>query len=444
MLSAAYLLDRLKPVPRPRRYWVAFSGGVDSSVLLDLVAAARPALDGAEVHAVYVDHKLQPVSRSWDAHCRTVCRELQVPYRCLELNLVLARGHSLEAQAREARYQALADVMGEGDVLLTGQHRDDQMETFLLQALRGAGPTGLAAMPAVARFGAGSLVRPLLDVDRSQLTEYARQRGLHWVEDASNADVSFDRNYLRHEITPRLRERWPAAAKTLARVARHNADAAALLREYAREELASLMDSGGRLAVDRMAGRSVARQFQLLRVWLELTGLTCPSERKLRQIVETAIERGGAGSPRIDWPGGEVRRYGNFLYAARPICVKPWSSPVQWQNPATGFSLPAGLGTLRLVSSPAGGLNLDILGARITIGFRQGGERCRPQVRGSTRPLKKLLQERRVVPWMRSYMPLLFVDDELAAIGELCDCAPFSAGNGPGLRLEWSNHPPLH
>ncbi len=180
--------------------------------------------------ALYVDHGLQAAATAWGEHCAHVCRALNVPFRVLRIDARPAPGESPEAAARRARYAALAAELSPDSALLTAHHRDDQAETLLLQLLRGAGPHGLAAMPAVSRLGQGWLLRPLLNVDRAELLAYARAHDLQWIEDASNQDTGFDRNYLRHRVLPLLRERWPAMNRTLARSARRCAETASLAR----------------------------------------------------------------------------------------------------------------------------------------------------------------------------------------------------------------------
>lgn len=215
-----YLSQLLIAHPQICRLIVGYSGGLDSHVLLHGLAMHRPYWLTQKLEAIYVDHGLQTASAVWGEHCAEVCRDLNMPFRVLKIDARPVPGESPEAAARRARYAALAAELGFDSALLTAHHRDDQAETLLLQLLRGAGPYGLAAMPAVSRLGQGRLLRPFLEVDRAELLAYAGKHGLRWIEDASNTDTGFDRNYLRHRVLPLLRERWPAVNRTLSRSAR--------------------------------------------------------------------------------------------------------------------------------------------------------------------------------------------------------------------------------
>ena len=217
-LTASRLLETLRQLPTASRCHLALSGGLDSCVLLHLLVQLRPQLP-FELRAIHVHHGLQHQADSWQNFCEELCNGYDIPLKSVHLTLNVDSGESLEAVAREARYQAMADQMREGELLLTAQHRDDQAETLLLQLLRGSGPAGLAAMPPLARFDPGWLARPLLDCSRQSLEEYARRHDLTWQEDPSNQDQRFDRNFIRHQVMPLLRSRWPAAATTLSRAA---------------------------------------------------------------------------------------------------------------------------------------------------------------------------------------------------------------------------------
>ncbi|NIR59118.1 MAG: tRNA lysidine(34) synthetase TilS, partial [Gammaproteobacteria bacterium] len=266
------------------RYWVAYSGGLDSLVLLHALAARRDRL-GAPLAAVHVDHGLHPDSGRWAAHCARTCAALGVPYECRVVEATAASGESPEAAARRARYEALAGLLEPGACLLTAHQRDDQAETLLLQLLRGAGPDGLAGMPMCRPLGAGWHLRPLLDWERADLHAYARAQGLEWVEDASNRDTGIDRNYLRHIVLPALRERWPGAPATLARAARHQAEAAELLVALGRADARAAADAApGTLRASALRDLPAPRQRNLLRAWIARAGLPAPSAAQLERV----------------------------------------------------------------------------------------------------------------------------------------------------------------
>ncbi|MFY9975316.1 MAG: tRNA lysidine(34) synthetase TilS, partial [Chromatiaceae bacterium] len=205
-----HLIAALAPFSGAPRVWVAFSGGLDSTCLLRAAAAALGRLPG-KLHAVHLDHGLHPESAHWAQHSLGVCKALGVPLKIDRLSISRAPGESLEAVAREARYAALAALLGPGELVLTAQHQDDQAETLLLALLRGSGIEGLASMGPVSKLGSGWLLRPLLDVPRAALEAYAREEGLTWIEDPSNVSLAFDRNFLRRRALPLLRTRWPSA-----------------------------------------------------------------------------------------------------------------------------------------------------------------------------------------------------------------------------------------
>ena len=269
-----------------RRLWIAYSGGLDSHVLLHAAAGLRERLQ-LDLCAVHIHHGLLPDADAWTAHCARVCAELGVSLSVRRLALRPGAGASLEAVAREARYAAFRALLQPGERLATAQHRDDQAETLLLALLRGAGVHGLAAMPARAPLGAGVLLRPFLALPRTALADYAEAHGFAWVEDPSNADLAHDRNRLRHAVIPLLRERWPALDRTLARSAAYCAEAAELLDASADELLAGLAaDLPNALSIRRLRTLDDARRRLVLRRWLRRQGLPLPDSDRLRLIVD--------------------------------------------------------------------------------------------------------------------------------------------------------------
>ncbi|MGH8361988.1 MAG: tRNA lysidine(34) synthetase TilS, partial [Gammaproteobacteria bacterium] len=426
-----------------QRYWVAYSGGLDSSVLLHALAQRRAAL-GGELRAVHVNHHMQPQSPVWQAHCERVCTTLNVSLECRDVSVAPAKGESLEAVARAQRYAAYRKLLRAGDLLLLAHHQDDQLETFLLQALRGAGLRGLAAMRARAKCGAGKLARPLLAFTREELRAWAMLQRFDWLEDPSNADTRFGRNYLRHEILPRLKARWPAAAETVSRSARHCGEAVELFAALAAEDWELAADREGRsleVAVLRKLG--VPRSKNLLRFWFAKLELPVPPAHKLEQVFAEVLAAGADRNPRVDWQGAELRRYRGRLYAMAPLPEAPAGE--LRLRPGIEQDLGAGLGCLSLQAVDGEGLRAALCPAGgFRIRFRSGGEICRPAGRAHRRPLKKWLQDFAVLPWMRERLPLIYAGDELAAVGGLFVCAPFAAAKTePGLRVQWRAHPPL-
>ena len=435
------MLERLQrtftDLPRADNYLVAFSGGLDSGVLLHLMVQLQDRL-GGRLRAVHVQHGLQDAAASWADHCVRVCTGYGIPLQQLNLHLRPRSGESLEALARERRYQALSGLMAPGDLLLTAQHRDDQAETLLLQLLRGSGPAGLAAMPALSRFGPGWLARPLLDISRAELLAYAEQQGLCWIEDPSNRDLRFDRNYLRHRVMPLLRQRWPAADTTLARSARFSAELQVLADEAAAEDLIQAQGPWpGTLSVTYLRNLSSPRRRTLLRHWVRSQGGVMPGSRHLQRIEQECLQSRPDAQPLVHWRNLEVRRYRDGLYLLQSRRTHDGPVIIPWRK-GRRIQLPAGLGVLELEQAEQG-ISVAVWDkARVEVRFRQGGERCVPAGMTHHRPLKKLFQEWAVPPWLRDRVPLLYLDGRLAAIPGHVYCEPFSAGPGePALQVHW-------
>lgn len=409
--------------PPAGRYIVAYSGGLDSHVLLHALSRL-----GVTLAAVHVHHGLSRHADLWAEHCQAQCAALRVP--CTVMRVQVPRvGGGLEAAARDARYAALEQVLGTGEMLLTAHHQDDQAETLLLMLLRGAGVAGLSAMPAVRSFGSGLLGRPLLELPRAVLHDYAVVHALSWVDDESNYDTDLDRNYLRHEVLPVLRRRWPVVERTLARTAAHLAEAGELMAGLAAADLATAHGGhAGTLSVAVLNSLAVPRRRNLLRHWLRDLRLPLPDTAHLHRIEQEVLPARLDARPRVDWPGAEVRRYRDDLYAMTPLLPVP-DTELPWDL-AQPLLLPDGR---CLVASPAVGRGLSLkrlAAARVTVRFRAGGERCAPVGRGHSHELKKLFQEAGVPPWERERVPLLFVDDVLAQVVGYWICASHAAAPG--------------
>ena len=335
---------------------------------------------------------------------------------------------SMEAAARRLRYQSLAAQIRPEDVLLTAHHEDDQAETVLLQLLRGAGVHGLAAMPAMQPFSAGLHARPLLGFSRAALRDYAQAEQLVWIDDTSNANEHMSRNFLRARVLPLLQQRWPAAARTLARAAGNSADAVALLDEVGATDLvASVSPDGARLLLPALRALAPARRRNLVRYWIRARGFHAPAAQHLDQILALVDRPPESGQACIDWPEAELHLYRDEL-AIRERLPLPgsrlelaWAPTQSLEIPGTGWRLRAAPGT------GAGLSQAKLAGLRLTVRLRRGGETC--QLAGHThhRKLKKLLQEEGVPPWERGRLPLIYADGELAAIGDRWVCASFAA-----------------
>lgn len=411
-----------------RSFIVAFSGGLDSHVLLHLMHRAQ-----LNFRAIYIEHGLQEASKPWAKHCADVCAELGTPFQSIRVNARPDKGESLEASARTARYQALAEQMQAGEVLLTAQHLQDQSETLLLQMLRTAGPAGLSAMPAVKTFAGGWHMRPLLGIDRVELETYAAQQQLEWVEDPSNTDQRYDRNFFRQSIFPLLKKRWPSINQTLVNVSSLQAEAAELMNDMAELDAEKLID-GNTLSICHLLELSPARQKNIIRYWLQQCQLDAPTAKRLKEILGSMLTAANDKMPVVNWGDTEVRRFQGKLYAMKTLSAFDTKQSIDWQT-SQPLLLPQLDCEVSLVEATSG-LSSDVITQPLTICFRSGGERIKPIGRAHTMDLKKLMQESAIPPWQRSRIPLIYVDDKLIAVAGYWVADEFkNAANKPAWQI---------
>ncbi|HET6546662.1 MAG TPA: tRNA lysidine(34) synthetase TilS [Rhodanobacteraceae bacterium] len=395
---------------------VAFSGGLDSSVLLHALAASSAAR-ARGLRAVHVDHRLHRDSANWSKHCGDLARSLGLDLLECATEVVSSPDLGPEASARRARYRAIEAVLAPGEILALAHHLDDQAETVLLKLLRGAGPEGLAAMRELRRFGPGFLWRPLLAVPRAVLRGYAEHHDLRWIDDPSNSDLHIARNFLRHEVLPHLHRHWPQAAASIAQSA-VRARAAA---DFIDAEAASALDrmraaDPAIIDVDAWLALPDALRDPVLRRWLRALDLPEPNRFQVNELERQLATAGRDREPCVRWPGAEVRRYRGRLHALAPSLLPP----PDWQAAFDGavLELPAGLGSLQLVSTGRAATPVR-LAEPLHARFRRGGERLRPAGSAHVRELRKLWQEAGVPPWQRQRTPLLFdARGELCAVGD--------------------------
>lgn len=442
ILGSATLAPVLEGHAAASRWLVAFSGGLDSAVLLHLLHDYRRAHpDAPPLTAVHINHNLQPAAADWERHCERVCAVLEVPLLLRKVT-VAVDGRGVEAAAREARYQTLAAALEEGDILFFAHHQDDQVETLLLRWLRGAGLRGLQGMPSQRPLGAGKLCRPLLAWPRAALEDYARQQRLQWIDDPSNADTGFDRNYLRHAVLPLLAQRWPGYRGSLVRSARQLGAAAAALEQLlpTPPACATLLGDPG-IPVASLLADPAGPGWLVLQQWLLDRGLPAPPRAPALEFLRQL--QAGSGSPELAWSGQRLRRFGDGVYLL-PCDEVVVSAEANRLAPESPLELP-GLGRLELVSAEGEpGIALGP-GEFLAVRNRSGGERCQPLGRGHSQRLKKLLQEAGVPPWWRDRLPLLYLNDELVAVADLWLCASPRTLNGGGegvWRPRWQRNIP--
>lgn len=404
--------------------FVAFSGGADSHVLLHLCASSAAIKN--KITTVYVHHGLQKQADHWAEHCEKIAKQLSVAFSSLSVDARQRPGESPEETARNARYQALQPLLGENDVLLLGQHREDQLETVLLQLFRGAGLAGLSAMPEKTAFGKGSLLRPLLDIPQDKIKAYAAEHQLNWIEDPSNLENDFDRNYLRNEIIPLIKQRWPAADKTVFRSARHCAQAQQFITRQTESLFATVGNAqDGTLSITELSKLSDYEQTLVLRMWLYRTGQKLPSEQLISQVMRELMLARQDGNPQLQWQHYTIRRYQDKLYCLPAISNIDCSENLVWPLGLTILQLPNN-GFVQITPASSG-INAEIWQktTQIVVRYRQGGESIYLPGREGRHQLKKLFQEAAIPPWQRENIPLLFLDDKLAAIGNYWVSAEF-------------------
>jgi tRNA(Ile)-lysidine synthase len=438
-LRAALELGLQQAGATPAGYCVALSGGLDSTVLLAALAQGGVA-PGRPLRAMHVDHGLHPDSARWSAHCYRLAERLGVPCEVIDVDARPAAGASPEAAARTARYGAFGARLGPGEVLLTAHHGDDQLETVLLQWLRGGGLRAVAGMRPVMSFAAGWLARPLLGFTRGELEAWAREQGLAWLEDPSNADPRFDRNYLRLEILPRLRARWPAAAATVGRVAGQASEALDVAGELSAADLSTLVE-GETLSLGRLGCLSVARQRLALRAWLRSRGFPVPAAATLEALRRDMLVAREDRLPATRWPGAVVRRYRGRLYVSAGDVSSSWQ-PGRW-SPGAAFDLGTD-GRLEIVPSTGEGLSRARLGGDLEVVPRPAGGVFKPAGHPHHHELRKWLQERGLLPWRRATLPCVISGDEIVAVGDLAYGGALAAEAGePSWRIAWRERPAL-
>lgn len=420
---------RLPEPPQPSPILLGFSGGLDSTVLLHLLAAD----DGIRrngLRAIHVHHGLQPCAGDWVAHCQHACASLGVPLTVAHVDIQRASGLGPEGAARAARHAAFADALQEGDILALAHHRDDQAETFLLRALRGAGADGLAAMRPWRRHGHGWLWRPLLDLPRAVLHDYASQRDIAWVEDPSNPALDADRNFLRNAVLPLLRQRWPHAAASFSRSALLCAQASDLLAAGDADALAGARQDARTLDVTALRALPAPRRARVLRRWVAELGLPPLPGNGIVQIERELLAARHDASPRFDWLDARVWRWRGLLHADVLRAPLPTDWNQTWDGRAA-LPLPDGE-RLQLVGAPG-------FDAPLRVQARRGGERIVLPGRQHSHALKHVLQDAGIPPWQRERLPLLFTSDgTLHAAGDRILSASLDAWlRAHRARLHW-------
>lgn len=431
-ITDAAIVERVHALGRAAGYVVAYSGGPDSHVLLHALARSREAL-GAPLRAVHVNHRLHPDAAAWAEHCRAQCRALDVPLHVTQSPEAPPAGAG-ETWARRVRYELFSETLGDDELLLTAHHQDDQAETVLLRLLRGSGTDGLRGIPAVRRLGAGWVGRPLLDCPRDALQAYVGEHRLQVLHDPANDDTRADRNFLRQRVLPVLRERWPAASKSMAASATLLREERELSDRYADTLLMDAESPEGRLHCEALRPLPEPVRRRVLRRWLQRRGLPLPGARRLEAGAQMLLQAGADRVPAMVWPGGRVRRYRDWLHGD----TGGSDGALHGDGVVWGLAgdLHLGHGWLRVVRGSRG-LDPAAVHEGVEVRYRRYGERCRPLGR-PRRSLKKLFQEAGIPPWERDEWPILYRGDDVVAVPGICVCEGYGApALSEGLQVIW-------
>ena len=418
------------PIESSSTLCVAYSGGIDSTVLLHIVSQ----IAGTEVVALHCDHGLHCQSANWAMHCKAFSNSLKVQY--IGTRLTFGEGDRIDEQmARQSRYKWLASQIVSNQVLLTAHHKDDQAETLLLNLLRGAGSRGLSGIQPVRKFGEGWLARPLLEVSKKEIQDYAKKHHLSFVEDPSNQDTSFDRNYIRHLVIPKLGERWPGAVESIAQSAKNLRSSRKLLEDLGKVDLSlcktqetGCLYTGTQLSIENLKHLSRHRQINLLRYWIRSELLSEPGKQMIDNLLDTVVH-GTAQAGEIEWNGVKVCRFQNKLFLV-PYCFEvdsgqqhEWhvNSPLQIENV-----------NLQLVPEFVQGRGIKLIPELLpaTVRFRAGGERIQLPGRKHSSSLKKVFQEYSIPPWERKLLPIVYFGEEIVAVPPYFVSAKFLAKTG--------------
>ena len=443
-----HLSEHLNKFNKANHLYVGYSGGLDSHVLLHVIIEL---IGKKRITAVHVNHQLSSNSDIWQKHCEDRCLEIGVDIICKTVS-IKNRGTGIEDAARNARYSVFEKLLKKNDLLILAHHADDQIETMLFRLFRGSGIKGMSGMPISRLLGNGELFRPLLPFFRRDLESYASANQINWIEDDSNLDIAFDRNFIRHKLIPTINERWPNSSFKLNRSANIFAESDFLINILAQKDFKIVKEVSERvgwsISIDKLNGFEIIRQKNILRYWFNLHNLTLPSHAVLDNALNQMIGSKIDAEPIVSWGDLQLRRFNKKLYLlplnfedpnysvkkkkGRELLEK---NSIKWDG-SSHLILPDS-SSLCVKLKIKGGLRIDVK-KNLEIRFRSGGERCKPQGRSGSNTLKKLFQEYSLEPWLRNNIPLIYIDNRLAAVGDLWVCDEFCAEPDElGIQLEW-------
>ncbi|WP_051275398.1 tRNA lysidine(34) synthetase TilS [Aestuariibacter salexigens] len=387
--------------------YVAYSGGLDSQALLYACYLLRREGVVHDLHAIHVNHGLSKNSATWQQHCKSQCDALDVPLVEIPVQVAQAARISIESAARDARYDAFERVLPDHALLLLAHHADDQLETFLLQLKRGAGPKGLSAMPAQLNWSQGrTVVRPWLACNREDIRQFADFHALQWQEDESNANERFERNFIRHQITPLLRQRWPSITRTVSRSAMLCAEQQALLDDVVNEKLANMQGEDGAVCCQKLSAVTPAWQRQLVRAWLQEQAIKAPPKALLERLDELLDAKPDA-NPILQWQHWQLRRYQQRLYVIDSRqCQKMPTVPLQCVDGLTLFNGAFSLRTSGPMPEYFAHAKIGQVNEALVV---ERGQQQRPM------PVRKWLKGQCIPPWWRETYPVISIEKQAIA-----------------------------
>jgi tRNA(Ile)-lysidine synthase len=408
-LDSGFLLSRLARLPTPRKYWVGFSGGADSTALLQALYEARDHLP-AEVQAVHFHHGLQAAAGAWQAHCRAYCERRGIAFRSERLEIDRAGGASPEEAARDSRYRAVGRLLGRDEMYLTAHHAEDLGETLFLNLMRGCGIEGLAGIPPLRRLDPGWVARPLLGLHHADLVGFLEARGIRWLTDPSNTDTRFDRNYLRQELFPLLERRWPGLVRRLARSARNARVSANAMSNFIEAHAGHLLGDALKMPVAPLLALDRAMQSLVLRQWLRRHEVPTLPERRLHEFLGQLGAAENASQAEVQWNDWLLKRYRSELWLQRRL---PYAACARcaWRDGMT-LALDPDAGRLALAGEPTA------IPEGWRVRARRAGDRIRSRTGGSSHRIKDFFQAAAIPPWLRSCIPVLEWDGEPVALGD--------------------------
>ena len=432
--SALDIIERqIKPL-LPNKFCIAFSGGMDSTVLLHVMKNIID--EKSQIRAIHINHNIVDNSKVWTKTCKSICKNFGIDIEIISLE-VTHNGYGLEAAARDERYKKLKEKLYENEYLLTAHHEEDQMETVFLRMARGTGLDGLQGINEKYSFGEGIIFRPMLEVSKTSVMDYAKEHQLKWVEDSSNQDTHFDRNFLRKKIIPQFRERWPSIASSVSRLSQLSAQNIKILNQIAEEDIGPIANMN-ELPLAKLLDKSFERANNMLRYIILANGMSIPSMKTLQDGLKEMLDPETDKSV-IAWKDYCIRKYKNHLYFLSNSDLEPNKVDVRipWEIGKT-VNLGENIGTIEATFIHGDGLSIEKCKNKLTISYRQGGELIKPIGHRINKSLKNLFQENQILPWMRDKIPLIYYQDELVSVADLWFNQNYVASqNEAGFVVNW-------